>query len=90
MSADNLKDKIRISQRVKILKNGRITLPIDIRDLAGVKDGQWVLVEYEEGQDDITIRLIRESEGKSIEGIRKKIEGFRAKLKELEGEGAGG
>jgi bifunctional DNA-binding transcriptional regulator/antitoxin component of YhaV-PrlF toxin-antitoxin module len=62
VSAENPKDTIRISQRVKILKNGRMTLPIDIRDLAGVKDGQWVLVEYEEGQNEITIRLIRETE----------------------------
>ena len=62
VSADNPKDKIRISQRVKILKNGRMTLPIDIRDLAGIKNGQWVLVEYEEGQDELTIRLIRETE----------------------------
>ena len=62
VSADNPKDKIRISQRVKILKNGRMTLPIDIRDLAGIKNGQWVLVEYEEGQDELTIRVIRETE----------------------------
>lgn len=62
VSAENPKEKIRISQRVKILKNGRMTLPIDIRDLAGIKNGQWVLVEYKEGQDELTIRLIRKTE----------------------------
>jgi AbrB family looped-hinge helix DNA binding protein len=42
-----------------IVKNGRITIPLKIREKMGLKDGDSVVVEYELGND---FFLVRKSE----------------------------
>jgi AbrB family looped-hinge helix DNA binding protein len=39
-----------------IVKNGRITIPLKIREKMGLKDGDSVIVEYERGKDFFLVR----------------------------------
>lgn len=51
--------------KTKIVSGGRIQLPADIRRAMGIEDGDWVKLEYSDGQLQITpysevLRRVRE------------------------------
>ena len=51
--------------KTKLVSGGRIQLPADIRRAMGIKDGDWVKLEYRDGQLHVTpysevLRRVRE------------------------------
>lgn len=45
---------------VKVLKNGRITIPNSVRDLYNIKDGEWLEFVLEAGE----IKIIKKDDDK--------------------------